>query len=344
MVMTLMKLKISIILIIFLLIFNIINGCIQNELDKNSEETTFNFDINNMQIIPNITIPRQSIMISIDVENLNNSRIDDSVTLSWDNGEKLSKNFQLDPFEIKTITWEISENETGVYNVSIDKFNGSYEISDKIAWFELSDLKIQSDVIEINETSNISINVENIGYISDYYILDLYVNGIIEQTKKVMVDIGETKNISFQFNKSDLDIYIVGINELKDEIQVVEFRDISNIEIIELNITSYKRVKEGCCYKDIIIDNGFNYSSDVQFYVINGTVLNKNDFLIKGLKVIGNFYDIDGIILFSQETDVYNLSYLTEEKFSIVVYNKRFLEGFNRIDYIKFEFEVLYNY
>jgi len=194
-----MKIKTIIILIINLLILNTLNGCIQDGLDENSKEISTNFNINNLQILPNITIPGQPITISINVENLNNTKIEDTVTLRRDNGEKLSKYFLLNSLKSKKITWKISENDTGVYNVSIKNLEGSFEISDKIAWFEISDIKIQSDMIDINETTNVSVIVENIGYISDYYILDLYVNDIIEQTKKVMVDIGEKKNISFKF-------------------------------------------------------------------------------------------------------------------------------------------------
>jgi len=220
-----MNIKNIITIIFVLFILTILNGCVE-EVDKNSEDSNITFKIENLQIFPNITIPRQSITISIDVENLNNTIIDDSVALQWDDGEKLLKSFHLNAFETKTIIWEISEYELGFYDFSIGELEGSYYVSDKIAWFEISDLKIQSNEVEINEITNVSVILENIGYISDYYIVELYVDDILEQIKNVTVDIGEKKNISFQFKKSDLGRYTIEINDLKGEIQVVNFKHI----------------------------------------------------------------------------------------------------------------------
>jgi len=220
-----MKIKKIVIIILFLFILNTLNGCIEED-DENLEEINSKIKIQNLQIFPTITIPRQPITISIDVENLNNTKIDDSITLQWDNGDKLSKEFNLNIFETKTFKWEISEYELGIYNFMVGEFEGSYEISDKIAWFELSNLYIQSNEIEKNEFTNISVNLENIGYVTDYYKLELNVNDKLEQVKNVTVEIGEKKNISFQFIKSDLGNYEININDLKDEIYVVNFKQV----------------------------------------------------------------------------------------------------------------------
>jgi len=217
------KIKKIVTIIFILFILNTLNGCIE-EVDK--EESNLNFNIKNLQIFPKKTILRQPITISIDVENLNDTDINGSVVLKWDNGEKLSKSFHLNALEIKTINWEISEYELGIYNFSIGELEGAYEVSNRIAWFEISDLKIQSNEIEINEITNISVILENIGYISDYYMAELNINDALEQTKNVTVGIGEKKNISFQFIKSNLGTYNIRINDLKGEIQVVNFKQV----------------------------------------------------------------------------------------------------------------------
>ena len=96
------------------------------------------------------------------------------------------------------------------------------------------------------------------------------------------------------------------------------FEKNSDIEIIEYTVTGQKRIKEGCCYKNIIIDYGFNYCSDVRFYVVNGTILNKNNNTINKLKIIGNFYDIKGNKLISEWDHVSNLSYLSKKNFELI--------------------------
>ena len=75
-----MKIKKIVTIIFILFILNTLNGCIE-EVDKNSKESISNFKIKNLQISPNITIPKQPITISIDVENLNDTEIDDVMKL-----------------------------------------------------------------------------------------------------------------------------------------------------------------------------------------------------------------------------------------------------------------------
>jgi hypothetical protein len=218
-----MKNKIIILIIIFIFIINIFNGCIE---DKDEEEKITSSIVKNLYISPKITIPNQPINISIDIENLNNSKMEETVYLKWDNGEKLSKKIYLSSYETKTISWEISEYETGFYNFSIEDLNGSYIISDKIAWFKINNLYIQSEEIEIDEITNISVIIENIGFVSDFYNLELYVDENLEQTKNIKINIGEKKNVSFKFMKPVLGKYNIEIDNLKDEIYVVNFKQI----------------------------------------------------------------------------------------------------------------------
>ena len=94
------KIKMILAIIVIIAILNILNGCIE-ENQENSDSTLSNIKIDNLQINPNKTIPNQPILISVDVENLNNSKISESVILEWENGEKLMEDFQLNPFEKK---------------------------------------------------------------------------------------------------------------------------------------------------------------------------------------------------------------------------------------------------
>lgn len=121
----------------------------------------------------------------------------------------------------------------------------------------------------------------------------------------------------------------------------IQNQNISNIEIIEYTITAQKRIKEGCCYENITINNGFNYSYDVQFYVVNGTLISKNTNCIEKLKIIGNFNDANNIELITRTDYILNLSYLTEKKFKIIVENHYSFKEFNKINNVKFEFEIL---
>jgi hypothetical protein len=137
-------------------------------------------------------------------------------------------------------------------------------------------------------------------------------------------------------------IYLLLIGCLDNNLE----NDILNIEIIEYNVTAQKRVREGCCYKNIIIDNGFNYSYEVQFYVVKGTIINNNNnnnnnISINKLKIIGNFYDIDGNKIISRWDHISNVSYLTEKKFEIILRNHYAFPDFKKIALIKFEFEII---
>jgi hypothetical protein len=119
------------------------------------------------------------------------------------------------------------------------------------------------------------------------------------------------------------------------------FENTSDFEIIEYSIFAQKRIKVECCYENITISNGFNYSSDVQYYVVNGSFISNKKNYINKLKINGIFYDNNNIELIITSDYISNVSYLSEKKFKIIVENHYSFKEFDKIDKVKFEFIIL---
>lgn len=115
----------------------------------------------------------------------------------------------------------------------------------------------------------------------------------------------------------------------------------SNFNIIEYTISAQKRIKVECCYENITIGYGFNYSPDVQYYVVNGSFLSKNNNLIKKLEINGIFCDENNIELITISDYVSNVSYLSIKTFKIIVDNHYSFKEFDKINSVKFEFKRL---
>jgi hypothetical protein len=115
----------------------------------------------------------------------------------------------------------------------------------------------------------------------------------------------------------------------------------SNFNIIEYTISAQKRIKVECCYENITINYGFNYSPDVQYYLVNGSFLSKNNDFINKLKINGIFCDENNFELITISDYVSNISYLSIKKFKIIVDNHYSFKEFDKIKSVKFEFQPL---
>jgi len=115
----------------------------------------------------------------------------------------------------------------------------------------------------------------------------------------------------------------------------------SKFNIIEYTISAQKRIKIGCCYENITISYGFNYSPDIQYYVVNGSFLSKNNNFIKKLKINGIFCDENNIELITISDYISNISYLSIKTFKIIVDNHYSFKDFYKIKSVKFEFKTL---
>jgi beta-lactamase superfamily II metal-dependent hydrolase len=90
------------------------------------------------------------------------------------------------------------------------------------AKFEVSNPNVSSSVVEPGETVTVTVEVQNVGEQKGTYELELIINGVVEQSKSVTLDGGETTSISFFVEKDVEGPYSVELAGLIRIFEVVE--------------------------------------------------------------------------------------------------------------------------
>jgi len=89
------------------------------------------------------------------------------------------------------------------------------------AKFEVSNLNVSPAEAESRETVTVTVEVQNVGEQSGSYELELIINGVVEQSKSVTLDGGETTPVSFFVEKDAEGSYSVELSELTGVFEVV---------------------------------------------------------------------------------------------------------------------------
>lgn len=98
--------------------------------------------------------------------------------------------------------------------VSIPSFSTRTITVAKIATFEVSDLVIKPAAVTVGEALSVMVDVTNTGGIAGAHTVELKVNGVVEATKDVILEGGETKTVTFTLTKDVGETYDVEIDGL----------------------------------------------------------------------------------------------------------------------------------
>jgi HEAT repeat protein len=87
--------------------------------------------------------------------------------------------------------------------------------------FIVTDLLIEPEEVEPDETVNITVVVTNNGGSQGSYDVELYINGLVEEVKSVTLAAGANKKVSFSISREISGNYTVDISELTGKFTVV---------------------------------------------------------------------------------------------------------------------------
>ena len=86
--------------------------------------------------------------------------------------------------------------------------------------FELSNLIIEPDSVDVGKPITVTVDVENIGTLSGTHTVNLLIDGDLVEEKTVNVDIGASETVSFTYQTDVEGTYRVEIGELEDSFKV----------------------------------------------------------------------------------------------------------------------------
>jgi arabinogalactan endo-1,4-beta-galactosidase len=114
----------------------------------------------------------------------------------------------------------------------------------KPAAFEFSRLTVNPTQVEVNSPITISVNVKNTGGISGIYSVELKMNGVVEESKRVTLDGGTQTDLSFTITKAIAGSYKVDVGTLSGIFTVKTQPKPASIDVKSL-VISKALVKKG---------------------------------------------------------------------------------------------------
>lgn len=173
----------------------------------------------------------QSVDIFVGLVNTGNISKSYTVNLTINNVFEDSKTLILPSGSDEQIMFTVIRQDLGIYTCVVDNYGVKrrFEIVSVLPFLDLKPARIgigpsiivTPKIAKVNESINISVRVLNRGEQTGTKIVHLEINGIIEQTKNVTLKPDEYKMVIFTVTKSRIGKYILDINKLPGQFEVM---------------------------------------------------------------------------------------------------------------------------
>jgi len=179
------------------------------------------FQVVGIDVVPPEVVAGEAATISAQVENIGGTEGTYTVTLSVDRAEIQSKVIKLASKMIETVSFTLTKDKPGSYNVEINDLSATFRVL-KPAEFTFSNLLITPPIAEVSKEITITADVSNTGEVEGRYPVTLIINGDKVETKELTVSAGATAKVGFAFAKDATGIYSIEVGSLSGLVIVSE--------------------------------------------------------------------------------------------------------------------------
>lgn len=184
------------------------------------------FTVTDLSITPPEVVLGESIDVSVIVTNTGDLTGSYEVSLKINDMVVQTEEVTLDGGGSKTLSFSVTPDTIGEYNVNISGLPGTFKIRapepPAPATFTTSALTIYPAEVNVEEIVTISTTVTNTGDVTGTYQVTLKVDGIAEQVKQVTLDKGTSLDVIFKTTKDRAGIHTVDVNGLNGAFVVRE--------------------------------------------------------------------------------------------------------------------------
>ena len=182
------------------------------------------FTIADLSIIPGEIELGESVAISVSVTNNGDMTGTHQVELLRDDVLVEAKEVTLAGGDTEIITFNVTPEAAGPCMVKIDVLTDKYDVNTpkKPAAFTIQSLEISPEEVNVESSVTISVTVENTGELSGTYEVKLKINGDIFETEVVVLDGGQSEEVTFVVTEEKAGTYSVDINGQTDSFTVKE--------------------------------------------------------------------------------------------------------------------------
>jgi predicted alpha-1,2-mannosidase len=194
------------------------------------------FLVENLKIYPHRVYLSENVAISVDVANIGENIATKFLVLKIDNRVESIENVTLDSGENSRVSFVVSRDVAGVYEVEIENLIGSFVVENQSGSpnFILSNLKIDRRRVDIGENVTISVEVVNNGDASGSYEIIIKLDGSVKDSDNVTLDPGSSDIVSFVVSMDNLGLHSVEVNQLIDYIWAINSSEAEITKLVEV--------------------------------------------------------------------------------------------------------------
>ena len=177
------------------------------------------FTVTDLSITPPEVISGESVDVSVIVTNTGDLTGSHEVSLKINDVIVQTEEVTLDGGGSKTISFIVTSDTIGEYNVDISGLPGMFEVKapepPAPATFTTSALTISPAEVNVEETVTISTTVTNTGDVTGTYQVTLKIDGVAVQVKQVTLDKGTSLDVIFKTAANAAGTYTVDVDGLR---------------------------------------------------------------------------------------------------------------------------------
>jgi len=183
------------------------------------------FETTALDITPSEVTIGSTVTVNAQIRNAGDRTGACGVTLTINYAETQTKTIKIAPQKTKTVSFVVSKDTPGRYDVKVNDLRGSFRVL-KPAEFILSNLIIEPPIANKGQAVTISAEITNAGEIEGNYLASLKVNGNQIEVKELTIAPSSTERVSFTFAGEAMGNYSIELGKLSGLIIVSETGEI----------------------------------------------------------------------------------------------------------------------
>lgn len=204
------------------------------------------FVVENLKISPQRVSLGENVAISVDVANVGENTAMKFLVLKIDNIVESIENVTLDSGENSEVSFVVSRDVVGVYEVEIENLVGSFVVENQSGSpnFILSNLRINRRRVDVGENVTISVDIVNNGDASGSYDIILKLDGLVKDSDNITLDPGSSDRVSFVVSMDNFGLHSVMVNQLIDYVWAINSSEAEITKLVEVGAINAGENKE----------------------------------------------------------------------------------------------------
>ena len=181
------------------------------------------YEVTSLKMTPTTIATGEKVTIEVKVRNINSETDTYNVPLMVDGVADSRKDITLAPGASESLIFELTRSHAGSYIISVGNKESTLIVQKPSPPdFHLSNLEIKPGEVDIGKDVVITAQITNVGGSQGSYTAELKIDGITNQTEKLIISAGSDYMLVFKISKGLPGTYKVALGDLSGQFTVKE--------------------------------------------------------------------------------------------------------------------------